>query len=46
MEAEVDDTGQENSTVSSIVDYVKSIIPGYGLDEDDGECQEEKVGQI
>ena len=40
MEAEVDDTGQDNSAVSSIVDYVKSLIPGYGLDEEDDDCQE------
>ena len=40
MDAEVDDTGQDNSTVSSIVDYVKSLIPGYSLEEDDTECQE------
>ena len=43
MDSEVDDTGQDSSSISYMIDYVRNLLPGYSQENDEEECQE-KVG--
>jgi len=43
MDGEVDDTGQDSSSISHMIDYVRNLLPGYSQENDEEECQE-KIG--